>query len=374
MEALAGSLAALSLRAKQEPVLVLSDSDDGRESEERIVRVWAHDPHLSAPHRVAKPGGSAKVDELLARETAVRIVVARERPACANSDTCAAEEGVPGRTVKGSGVGGGGSLSTAELRSTLRDPIGWLNDSVVNAVASVLILPPSSSTPSLDPDDGDGAEITLLSSYFLTSLSKPRAGASRSLEKWTTQARKANRWVLVPANWRSSHWSLLLVDKRLRIIRHYDSLPASRLGPDLVARIARALEPGDESFQGKKEEDGGWSVVDVKACPRQQDGSSCGLFLLAFVELLAHAIHARTDPDGTNEFLAFQHSRFLYPRGHGQTQTRPANQDAGRDEEKEEGEDAVRGENVTWRQAMVHARVYYCAIALGLFTSSSVSS
>ncbi|SPO40632.1 uncharacterized protein PSFLO_06114 [Pseudozyma flocculosa] len=110
------------------------------------------------------------------------------------------------------------------------------------------------------------------------------------------------RWLCLPVSDRygrvgsdASHWSLLLFDTATRRCIHFDSLPpANRAAADSVARAIVDIVARDHRSQGRV---GGATtantVVDqVETLPRQNNGSDCGVYVLALTHSLQPLLEA----------------------------------------------------------------------------------
>lgn len=193
----------------------------------------------------------------------------------------------------------------------------WLNDEIVNAYLYTV--------QSCYPD------VFALSSYFYPKLSKE--SFTDSLKRWLKPVQLANRrLVLVPINLGNTHWALVAYNVPSRTLSYYDSMMHRKTGMTVLEKclpVFQYLHKGEPSELGecveggegsdheddKDNRDSGTDTGDdtkdeglaellgkldigskislriPEGQARQQDGSSCGVFLCKWAQFLA----SRTD-------------------------------------------------------------------------------
>mmetsp|Transcript_25279 Transcript_25279/g.60006 ORF Transcript_25279/g.60006 Transcript_25279/m.60006 type:complete len:594 (+) Transcript_25279:219-2000(+) len=207
-------------------------------------------------------------------------------------------------TVKALGMG---SFSLdQQVMNCLADST-WLNDEVINAYMALLSIrsavrstPAETSEDEADPEVDEergsrargetetGLTCEYFSSFFYALLRNAKGGYSHeNVKRW---ARKKNLSrcdrIFFPINVSNSHWCLAVVYPKKKLIRYFDSLGGQNSNClKLLERYMQdeGSERGDESLQGA------WTRENVgpPQVPRQQDGSSCGVFLCAFADCLS---------------------------------------------------------------------------------------
>ncbi|KAL7752301.1 hypothetical protein RI367_002347 [Sorochytrium milnesiophthora] len=179
-------------------------------------------------------------------------------------------------------VGGQFPITRKELRILATS--SWLNDEIINAY---LWLCRSNLQPNACYN-----RVHIFSSFFLTQLYTLSADLYQydRVARWTKNVRLCDMHsVIIPVNYTNSHWALAVIDLQRKVIRYHDSLVAflqraQRICAVLLQYLAdefhdKSFLPPDGHFDKHS-----WRVELVSDCPRQTDGSSCGLFLLAFAK------------------------------------------------------------------------------------------
>jgi sentrin-specific protease 1 len=153
----------------------------------------------------------------------------------------------------------------------------WLNDECVNVYLHLLAQ--------------RFHDIHALSSFFLERLSRP-SGASKAYDfagvrRWTRCDVFSKRLLLLPVNLGNYHWALIAVFPCERRLEFHDSLRTrSSVIQRICAQVQRWLEDEHKSKRGTALAGGDWPLL---ASPEavQEDGSACGVFMLAFAARLA---------------------------------------------------------------------------------------
>ncbi len=146
----------------------------------------------------------------------------------------------------------------------------WLGDDEVNALGALLT----------QPDKG----VYVLSSFVLERLGAglPFASFLRALPRHGTGV----KCVLVPWYLRAqSHWALLAVDVPGRALRIYDSMAGHDMPDALLGRFVSLLAHHLDVQP--------WLLPDEDTSvgmPQQEDGSSCGVYMLQAIHALAQGL------------------------------------------------------------------------------------
>lgn len=207
----------------------------------------------------------------------------------------------------------------------------WLTDEIINSYLHTL----SQHT--------QPRHVTALSSHLCTLVAREGA-QSPSVHRWLRPLQPLGlcRLVLLPVNLGNAHWALLAYDVRARRLMYYDSMMHKRTAQNVLTRYQPVFqrlalddgtengEDGDSDDTGDQgeEEDDGLSSVSLSSSsssdglesvtaglsglglgdpspielvipgrqPRQLDGSSCGVFVCKWAQVLTDA-YGR-DPPG----------------------------------------------------------------------------
>jgi sentrin-specific protease 1 len=166
-------------------------------------------------------------------------------------------------------------------------PGEWLNDEVINVFIKVLAN-----------NDHDQGPSDLPSCYFMNTLFYPKLAESHSgytysnVRRWTRRADIMRKdMVLVPIHCHGDHWTLGVINARLRRFEYYDSLRGAC--GNVLTFLRRWLL--DEATSNEETLDlTGWEEVSyATGNPQQVNGFDCGLFMLKTMQYLSQ--NARLD-------------------------------------------------------------------------------
>lgn len=192
----------------------------------------------------------------------------------------------------------------------------WLNDEIINSYLHTLCL--------------ERKDAYALSTYFYTKVCA-EGGLTETIKRWLRPVGRISRWriVLIPINLNNSHWALVAYNVVVREASYYDSMMSKSTGNKVLQRLLPALEhlhfvddqQDDEEkvMPEKKEEPTGllaymMTKLNIGATeshdtpnelhelnseavnpirltiperqPRQLDGSSCGVFVCKWSQML----------------------------------------------------------------------------------------
>ncbi|XP_050067118.1 uncharacterized protein LOC126556005 [Anopheles maculipalpis] len=158
---------------------------------------------------------------------------------------------------------------------TLQD-LNWLNDAVINFYMELL-------RDRSEQKHGQGLpKVYTMNTFFLPQLLK--IGYS-GVRRWTRKVDLlANDMIVVPVHVGGIHWCMSTIDLRRKTIHYYDSMGAPNNA------VLNALEDYlcQESLDKRKTpfDKSGLTKQNIRDCPRQKNGSDCGVFSCMFAEYL----------------------------------------------------------------------------------------
>jgi sentrin-specific protease 1 len=144
----------------------------------------------------------------------------------------------------------------------------WLNDEVINFYMNLLV-----ERSEKRADDGY-PKVYSMNTFFIPKLLQ---SGHPGLKRWTRKVDIFSYDVIpVPVHVGEVHWCMAIIHMRNKTIKYYDSMGKPN------ERVLDALEQylKDECMDKKKEkfDMSGWEKVSVPDCPRQMNGSDCGVF------------------------------------------------------------------------------------------------
>ncbi|XP_049298634.1 uncharacterized protein LOC125771732 [Anopheles funestus] len=164
---------------------------------------------------------------------------------------------------------------------TLQD-LNWLNDAVINFYMELL-----RERSELKRDQGV-PKVYTMNTFFLPQLIKMGYSGVR---RWTRKVDLlAHDIIVVPVHVGGIHWCMSTIDLRRKTIHYYDSMGSPN------NTVLNALEQYlcEESMDKRKTpfDKSGLTKQNIRECPRQKNGSDCGVFSCMFAEFLTrdHAI------------------------------------------------------------------------------------
>jgi len=138
---------------------------------------------------------------------------------------------------------------------TLQHPQGWLNASIINGCITKFKCHES---------------VQVMDAFFFLYMDKNKRDLARPQGK---------RFLMFPVNTESQHWSLGVIDTLLQKRILFDSLNQSRFcanNAQAFFQKSKSLIHWPASFRDEIHE----------ACPQQQNGYDCGIYMLYFLKIL----------------------------------------------------------------------------------------
>jgi hypothetical protein len=175
---------------------------------------------------------------------------------------------------------------SVENIQTLR-PEGWLDDVVIDAYLRIIQTRNNNRS-------NEAHRIMILSALFYPHLVSTISGYNfNNVTRWLRNINVLEyAKLLLPILKRGNHWTLAIVDLRDLGIQVFDSIyhPADQTTYDILQHLCRLI--GDIVRTKHRERQGEfaeerWRLRDTgPIIPQQTDGSSCGVFVCAYVDLL----------------------------------------------------------------------------------------
>ncbi|XP_039442637.1 sentrin-specific protease 1-like isoform X2 [Culex pipiens pallens] len=164
------------------------------------------------------------------------------------------------------------SITRNDLATLIGD--NWLNDEVINFYMNLLM-----ERSEQRADDGV-PRVYAMNTFFIPKLLS--AGHS-GLKRWTRKVDIFTYDIIpVPVHVGRVHWCMAIIDLKNKAIRYYDSMGTPN-NP-----VLNALEQylRDESLDKRKKpfDTSDFQKQNMHECPRQMNGSDCGVFSCMFAE------------------------------------------------------------------------------------------
>ncbi len=163
------------------------------------------------------------------------------------------------------------------------NPGVWLNDEVINFFMKLCEERETKASRMT------GRSNLYMNSFFYQKLICYGEGFKySSVEKWTKGIDVFTyNQVFIPIH-AAQHWSIVHVSMLQREIAFLDSL--GKDGEGILKDVLRWLKEEYASKHKSREESFGPFSIKKVVCPRQMNGDDCGVFALAFVDLLANEL------------------------------------------------------------------------------------
>nr|XP_029707925.1 sentrin-specific protease 1-like isoform X2 [Aedes albopictus] len=164
------------------------------------------------------------------------------------------------------------SITRNDLATLIGD--NWLNDEVINFYMNLLM-----ERSEQRADDGL-PRVYAMNTFFIPKLLSAGHGG---LKRWTRKVDIFTYDIIpVPVHVGRVHWCMAIIDLRNQVIRYYDSMGTPNNA------VLNALEQylRDESLDKRKQpfDTSGFVKENMRECPRQMNGSDCGVFSCMFAE------------------------------------------------------------------------------------------
>lgn len=164
------------------------------------------------------------------------------------------------------------SITRNDLATLIGD--NWLNDEVINFYMNLLMERSEQRTDDRLP------RVYAMNTFFIPKL---LSSGHSSLKRWTRKVDIFTYDIIpVPVHVGRVHWCMAIIDLRNQAIRYYDSMGTPNNA------VLNALEQylRDESLDKRKQpfDTSGFVKENMRECPRQMNGSDCGVFSCMFAE------------------------------------------------------------------------------------------
>jgi len=178
------------------------------------------------------------------------------------------------------------SLTVGDFRSLTGER--WLNDAVMNSFVSLINHRATMVRYLMEGEPAYLPRVFMFNTFFFSRMQE-RAGLYdyAGVRKWGYKngldIGEVDR-ILIPVNLNNMHWVLVVADIRQRSFLFYDSMYAGG-GAPVLGTVRRWLGDevrarlGDDAFESWELDD--WACVVDVGFPRQTDGGSCGVFVMA---------------------------------------------------------------------------------------------
>lgn len=162
----------------------------------------------------------------------------------------------------------------------------WLNDESINEYLSLI-----TKHANKDIKPKSTPRMHAFSTFFYTSL---KTGGYKKVARWAKRANLAGSALLdvekifIPINPNQSHWTLAVIQPRIRLITHYNSLGSgSKAYLDVICEWLRG-----ELGSGFNKDD--WELDYAAESPQQMNGSDCGVFTVTTAKQIMLGISPMT--------------------------------------------------------------------------------
>ena len=180
-------------------------------------------------------------------------------------------------------------------------PTTWLNDEIINFYFGML-QERNNNLRALNPHT---KKLLFLNTFFMNKLLGdnllydsdrnglfPKCFNYQAVQKWTKRYIIFNDVddIYIPINIPNSHWCLIVVDIRNKIIYFYDSIYNFDRGSKFVDATIRWLN--EEHFKnfGVPLETDLWNIQILIDIPQQNNGNDCGVYLILFADFRSDGI------------------------------------------------------------------------------------
>ncbi|XP_058813155.1 uncharacterized protein LOC131677370 isoform X2 [Topomyia yanbarensis] len=164
------------------------------------------------------------------------------------------------------------SITRNDLATLIGD--NWLNDEVINFYMNLLI-----ERSELRANE-DFPRVYAMNTFFIPKL---LASGHAGLKRWTRKVDIFTYDIIpVPVHVGRVHWCMAIIDLKNQSIRYYDSMGT----PNKPVLDALEQYLKDESLDKRKKpfNTSDFTKEHIRDCPRQMNGSDCGVFSCMFAE------------------------------------------------------------------------------------------
>ena len=161
----------------------------------------------------------------------------------------------------------------------LKDGV-WLNDDIINFFLKLL----QEYHDNIADLDSAKKRSIFMSTFFYSRMVDESGYQYKNVERWTAKFDIFScEKVFIPVNLRNLHWALVFISLPTQEIQYIDSLGSA--GAEILKNIKVWLRDEAYSKQGMQLSD---FAIKVQRCPLQHNNYDCGVFTLAFVDLLSN--------------------------------------------------------------------------------------
>lgn len=153
----------------------------------------------------------------------------------------------------------------------------WLNDEVINFYMNLLIERGAQRNEEGYP------KVYAMNTFFIPKLMQDGHGGVR---RWTRKVDIFSHDVIpIPVHVGGVHWCMAIIHLKNKTIKYYDSMGT----PNSKVLIALEKYLKDESIDKKKQpfDTSEFKIENVGDCPKQNNGSDCGVFSCMFAEYIS---------------------------------------------------------------------------------------
>lgn len=188
---------------------------------------------------------------------------------------------------------GGCRIHGSDLQ--LLKPNTWLNDEIVNSYMELIFRRAEKSNMEAETS-GEKAlpKIRCLSSFFYAKLfEKSRAQGCHvydytRVRRWTRKFDIfAHDMVLVPINQHNMHWTLAVINLKLKRVEHYDSFGGGG-SHDILKNLMQWVVDEMENKKQQAMDTSDWELIPMTSkLPQQDNSDDCGVFVCKFADFIS---------------------------------------------------------------------------------------
>lgn len=160
----------------------------------------------------------------------------------------------------------------------------WINDEIINAYLHHLSVAFTSR------------QNFIFSTFFYARLfGDQQVYHYKQVKKWTkSESLDAFHNIIVPINHGNFHWALACIRIQEKTFSYYDSIPSASRASKVLKNLRQYMmdETTSKSLSFPVHEFKTWKMHEEK-CARQNDGSSCGIFVCLFATAVASGMPIR---------------------------------------------------------------------------------
>ena len=161
----------------------------------------------------------------------------------------------------------------------------WLNDEIINFFLKLL----QEYHDNISCLDSAKKQNIFMNTFFYSKMVEGCCYEYKNIERWTSKFDIFScEKVFIPVNLNNLHWSLVFVSIPTQEIQYIDSLGSA--GEEILKNIKLWLR--DEAYSKKGIQLADFAIKSQR-CPLQHNNSDCGVFTLAFVDLLSNELPLR---------------------------------------------------------------------------------